>query len=297
MSLADDLRNAFPGLKTQEPLAKRSTLSVGGPAEYFADVHTLNELIALRRVVETHHLPVFFLGAGSNLLISDQGIKGLVIHLQGDFRKIEFNGTRVHVGAGAMMPMLSKQAAEKGLSGVESLIGVPGTVGGGLVMNAGTREGWLGHVVESVQLLRPDLHLETLTAAACEFVYRYSALEGRWLVSADLVLKSDEPASIMKRIETLLHYRSRTQPLATSNCGSVFKNPPDSHAAQWIEKAGMKGKSVGKARVSEKHANFIVTEPGATASDVDRLIRTIQDEVRSKFQIHLETEVKRVGTW
>ncbi len=149
MPIADDLRSACAGLRPQEPLSKHTSLSIGGPADYYADVSTLQELIALRRVVAQHHLPVFFLGAGSNLLVSDKGIRGLVIHLQGEFRAIEFQGTTVNVGAGAMMPAVAKQAAEHGLSGVESLIGVPGTVGGGLVMNAGTREGWLGNVVTS----------------------------------------------------------------------------------------------------------------------------------------------------
>lgn len=297
MPHTDDFRRAFPGLKTQEPLAPRTTLGVGGPAEYFADVGTLQELTALRKIVEQHHLPVFFLGAGSNLLISDRGIPGLVIHLQGDFKKIEFHDQRVSVGVAAMMPTLARQAADRGLSGVEALIGVPGTIGGGLVMNAGTREGWLGRVVETVEVLTPSLQIEKIPGPACGFVYRHSQLEGQWLVSADLVLKSDDPASIMKRLESLLQHRTRTQPLTTSNCGSVFKNPQEGSAAQWIEKAGFKGMTEGRARVSEKHANFIVTESGAKAADVNRLIQTIQDGVLEKFNVRLEPEVKRVGSW
>ncbi len=209
MSVSEDLRAACPGLKIQETLSNHTSLAIGGPADYYADVNTLQELIALRRISQSLRLPVFFLGAGSNLLISDKGIRGLVLHLQGNFRNIEFQDTHVKVGAGAMMPAVAKQSAEHGLSGVEALIGVPGTIGGGLVMNAGTREGWLGNVVQSVEVLGDSLKTETLTSADFLFSYRHSNLEGRWITGAELALKSDEPASIIKRIETLLQYRSK----------------------------------------------------------------------------------------
>jgi UDP-N-acetylmuramate dehydrogenase len=297
MSLADDLRAACPGLKTQEPLSRHTSLAIGGPADFFAEVNTLQELIALRQISKFQNLPVFFIGAGSNLLVSDRGIRGQVIHLQGEFKKIEFKGVRVKAGAGVMMPTLAKQAAERGLSGVESLIGVPGMIGGGLVMNAGTREGWLGNVVVEVFVLGNAFGVETLSAHALQFTYRHSNLEGRWIVGAELELKEEEPASIMKRIDTLLSYRARTQPLATSNCGSVFKNPAESPAAQWIEKAGLKGTRVGGACVSERHANFIINEHGASAQDVYDLIQRIQKKVFADFKVRLEPEVKMVGEW
>ncbi len=297
MSLADDFRSAVPGLKTQEPLSEHTTLRVGGPADYYAEVHTLAELLALRHFSQSQRIPVFFLGAGSNLLVSDAGVRGLVVHLLGDFRNMEFHGTAVQVGAGVLLPTLAKQAAEKGLSGVESLIGVPGTVGGGLVMNAGTREGWIGDVVQSVQVLGRDDQIEERAQGACHFAYRHSNLEGEWVVGARLILKSDEPASIMKRLDELLQYRTRTQPLTTANCGSVFKNPPEGPAAQWIEKAGLKGMMRGGARVSERHANFIVTNETAKAQDVYDLIRHIQETVQKQSGVRLETEVKLVGAW
>src|SRR5437879_1569219 len=255
MSVADELAAACPGLKTQEPLSRHTSLAIGGPADFYADVNTLQQLAALRHASQSHRLPVFFMGAGSNLLVSDKGIRGLVIHLQGDFKGITFDGTRVKAGAGVMMPALAKQAAERGLAGIESLIGVPGTIGGGLVMNAGTREGCLGDVVTSVQVLGDSLKTESLTSEAFDFSYRHSNLEGKWITDAELALKSDESASIMKRIDSLLQYRTRTQPLASSNCGSVFKNPAEGPAAQWIEKASFKGTAVGGARVAECYAN------------------------------------------
>jgi len=144
MSLLDDLRTACPAIIPQESLSRHTSLAIGGPADYYAEVMTAGELMALRKTAHQYSLPVFFLGAGSNLLVSDKGIRGLVIHLNGEFRRIEFRDNLVRVGAAAMMPTVARQAAERGLSGLEPLIGVPGTIGGGLVMNAGTRAGWLG---------------------------------------------------------------------------------------------------------------------------------------------------------
>ena len=224
-------------------------------------------------------------------------IRGLVIHLQGEFRRVEFKGNLVKAGAAAMMPALAKQAAERGLAGLESLIGVPGTVGGGLVMNAGTRDGWLGNVVSAVDVVGDSLNVETLTADVFGFSYRKSDLEGRWIAAAELSLKSEEPAAILKRMDSYLQYRSSTQPLATSNCGSVFKNPSEGPAAQWIEKAGFKGVASGGARVSARHANFILNENKATAKDVRTLITQIQAKVLEQSGVRLEPEVKLVGEW
>jgi len=297
MSIAEELRAACPALRPQEPLSKHTSLAIGGPADYYAEVGSLQELILLRQLAAYYRLPVFFIGAGSNLLVADKGIRGLVIHLQGEFKRLSFDGLRVSAGAGAMMPTLAQQAGQRGLSGVESLIGVPGTIGGGLVMNAGTREGWLGDVVTFVYVLGESGKEEKLTSESFGFSYRHSNLEGRWVTRAELTLKTDDTASIIKRIETLLQYRSKTQPLTTANCGSVFKNPSEGPAAQWIEKAGFKNTAVGGARVSDRHANFIINEKNATAQNVRDLMKRIQTEVADKFHVTLEPEVKLVGDW
>jgi len=297
MALIDDLQAACALLRPNEPLSRHTSFGIGGPAEFYADVNTREELIALHRVLQEQPRPVFFLGAGSNLLVSDRGVRGLVIHLQGDFRQIRFDGERVWAGAAAWMPTLSKQCAERGLSGAEALIGVPGTLGGGLVMNAGTRDGVLGDVVESIDVLEPAGRERALERPEIHFSYRRSNLEGRWLLGARLRLKPAEPSSIMSRIDELLKARARTQPLATSNCGSVFKNPPERAAAQFIEEAGLKGLAVGGARVSERHANFIINEKNARADDVRELMSEIQKRVFEKFGLRLEPEVKLVGEW
>jgi UDP-N-acetylmuramate dehydrogenase len=296
-SADDALRAAFPALKLNEPLSKHTSLAIGGPAEFYADVSTLDELIALRKAVAEHKIPVFFIGAGSNLLVSDDGIKGLVIHLQGKLRQATIQGTEVTAWAGMWMPTFVKQCAEQGLGGIESLIGVPGTIGGGLVMNAGTREGVLGDVVASVDILDETGKVRTLTPEALGFTYRRSALEGSWIVSTVLRLNAVEKSSIMARIDELLRYRTQTQPIGTSNCGSVFKNPKGSAAAQWVEKAGFKGVRCGGAQVSERHANFIINDRHAKAQDVRQLMKQIQDKVFEKFGIKLEPEIKLVGEW
>lgn len=291
------LSAACPQIRENEPLARHTSFGIGGLADYFADVNRLDELVALRRVATEQKVPVFFIGAGSNLLISDRGIRGLVIHLQGDFRTIAINSPLIRIGAGAWMPVLAKQAADAGLSGVEAMIGIPGTIGGGLVMNAGTRDGWLGNVVETVDALGDDGRVNTLTGDAFGFAYRTSKLAGQWLIGAQLRLTPTDSKTVREKIDSILQYRTRTQPLATSNCGSVFKNPDAGPAAQFIEQAGLKGTAVGGARVSERHANFIVNERNASAADVRELMGRIQARVKEKFGVELEPEVKLVGEW
>jgi len=296
-SLTKTFQDICPHLHLQEPLSKHTSWAIGGPADYFADVHQLSELIALRKIVDEHQLPIFFIGAGSNVLVSDRGIRGLVIHLQGEFRQAKFEGSTVIAGAGMWMPVLVKQAAEHGLSGIESLIGVPGTIGGGLIMNAGTRDGVLGDVVESVTIVDKGGVPKWHTRKDLEFKYRHSNLEGTWIAQTTLRLKSADSTIIQQKIDALLSYRSKTQPLGTSNCGSVFKNPPGDHAARLIEAAGLKGTRQGGAIVSERHANFIVNDNKASAQDVLTLIHHIQKRVHDQFRIDLVPEVKQVGDW
>ena len=291
------LRGVCPALRLNEPMARHTSLAIGGPADYYVEISGEDELARVRRAVEAEKIPVFFVGAGSNLLVADRGIRALVIHLQGDFRRIAFDGETVSAGAAAWMPTLAKQAADQGLSGVESLIGVPGTVGGGLVMNAGTREGVLGDVTQSIDTLDAKGERVVLKRDDADFKYRHSRLEGLWVTGAALRLKKSDRQTVATRIETLLQYRTRTQPLATSNCGSVFKNPPNGSAAQLIDQTGLKGYAVGGAQISERHANFIINRGRATARDVRNLIEHIQKRVLESAGVTLEPEVKMVGDW
>ncbi|MFN0118410.1 MAG: UDP-N-acetylmuramate--L-alanine ligase [Elusimicrobiota bacterium] len=295
VSLGERIKLAFPSLservKCEEPLSRHSTWAIGGPAEVYMEVHSLKELQYFYKWCLTQQVPVFFLGWGSNILIPDEGLRGVVIRLRGDFESINIKNESVTVGAGVHLPKLAKATAEEGLSGVEALAGVPGTIGGALMTNAGTQRGVIGDVIETVTLFLPNGNIKTLTKDQIKFEYRNTSLKGSWVVSATLKLKSKSKEETQKNLMFELDYRSKTQPLGTKNVGSIFRNPPGDHAARLIEAAGLKGKVWGKMRVSPKHANFIENMGGGTAKESKELMILIQDAVKEKFQINLHPEV------
>ena len=279
----------------RESLSRHTTLSVGGPADYYVEVGTRDQLRALFLWAKEIGVPLFPIGQGSNLLIGDGGIRGIVVRLKGDFESIVFDGNRATAGAGAMLPALAREASERGLAGAEAFAGVPGTVGGGLLTNAGTPDGDLGSLVESVEVMNADGTLETLTRDRLEFSYRRSALSGKWVTSAVLALKPGDPVEILALVEKQKNRRTERQPLGTFNCGSVFKNPPGDHAARLIEAAGLKGRRIGGARISPKHANFIENDNHAAATDVKALMDLARRTVKEKFGVDLEPEVWTAG--
>lgn len=279
----------------QEPMSKHTTLAIGGPVDWYVELFNLDQLRALVQVAQRESHPLFFLGAGSNLLVDDSGIRGVVAHLRGEFEQLSFNGNLVRVGAGMFLPTLVRQCAEKGLGGMEPLVGVPGTVGGALVMNAGTRDLEMGSVVESVEILESAGTVKILSKEQIKFQYRSSSLNGSILCFATLKLMAGNKDDIMRNVQNFLSYRLKAQPIGTLNVGSVFKNPPQHFAAELIEKAGLKGFKIGNAQVSPKHANFITNCGGATAQNIKDLIYKIQVVVKEKFSVELELEVKIVG--
>ena len=291
----EELRFLFPALKTHEPLSRHTTWGIGGPADFYIEIHSRAELAALRRWARDRGVPLTPIGQGSNLLVADAGVRGGVVRLRGEFEEIRFEGDVVHVGAGAPLPRLSRQAAERGLTGAEPLCGIPGTLGGGLRTNAGTPEGDLGTLVESVELMDETGNTQTRSRADLRFGYRRAELGGQWVLSARLKLRPGDGNDILSSVEKQLARRAERQPLGTKNCGSVFKNPPGDFAARLIEAAGLKGHRVGGARVSPKHANFIENTDNASAADVRRLIALIQKTVRDRFGTDLELEVWTVG--
>jgi UDP-N-acetylmuramate dehydrogenase len=194
-----------------------------------------------------------------------------------------------------MLPQLARACAQRGLTGAEAFVGIPGTVGGGLMTNAGTPEGDLGSLATSVDVLNPDGEWETLGRDALVFSYRHSNLSGRLVAKATLKLKPGNPGEIMALVEKQLSRRTERQPLGTFNCGSVFKNPPGDHAARLIEACGLKGHKIGGARISPKHANFIENTDRAKAADVKALMALAQKSVKDKFKVDLEPEVWTVG--
>lgn len=289
------------GLRRAVQLQDYTTWKVGGPAEWFAEPASTEELLGLLAWSRQSGQPLHCLGAGSNLLIADMGLRGLSLclrRLQGS----ELDGALgwVEALAGEPIPTLARKAARAGLSGLEWAVGIPGTVGGAVVMNAGAQGGctaeWL-HSVRVVDRKRPDQPFE-LSASALDFAYRHSRLQQEPLVvlSARFRLEpGHDPAAITARTSANLHSRTSTQPYQQPSCGSVFRNPEPDKAGRLIEELGLKGLRVGGAEVSPMHANFIVNSGDATASDIDSLIRAVQRVVAEGRGIALHPEVKRLG--
>ena len=279
-----------------EPLSRHTSFKIGGPADAFVTAMTRAQAAASLRIAKAAGVPVFFLGWGSNLLVRDGGIRGLVLALGGDFERIEFPGPElVRAGAAARVPQLVVSCAENGLTGLEPIVGVPGCVGGALVMNAGTREGEIGPFVEEVETLDRGGNAGVVARSALAFEYRSSNLGKSLVLSALLRLKRGVKADIMAVVVRQQQKRLQTQPIHTFNVGSTFKNPPGLFAAQMIERSGLKGHVVGGARVSPMHANFIENFAGAKASDVLALVDLISERVRAESGVKLELEMRIVG--
>lgn len=268
-------------------MSAHTTFRIGGPADAYAEAASREQLRALMEL----KVPTLFVGWGSNMLVREGGVRGLVVRLRGDFEKLEFREEgRVWAGAGVRCPALVTAAAERGLGGDESLVGIPGTVGGALVMNAGTREGEICELVVSVDTLDGVLPREEI-----KFSYRSSSLQNSVVLGALLSLKAGDKAVIMKRVQQHQQKRLQTQPVHTFNVGSTFKNPPGHFVAKLIEESGLKGAVAGGARISPMHANFIENFNGAKASDVLALVDRAREAVRRQAGVELELEMKVVG--
>jgi UDP-N-acetylmuramate dehydrogenase len=289
-------------VKYNEPLMRYTTLQVGGPAEVYFETFNLFELQNVLKICKANKIPVFVIGAGSNLLINDKCVIGAVIRLRDEFEHIEFLDTlsQCRAGAGVRLPYLIKKYVDNDYSGMELLSGIPGTVGGALVMNAGTKESTVSDTLISVKVMNFDGEITTLKKDNIKFAYRKSSLEGKIVLEASFNVTRRQKQDILEVVNATLVKRSSTQPLGTLNAGSVFKNPGGTFhdgsqvhpAGKLIEECGLKGHCVGKAKVSEKHANFIVNTGGATAEDVRKLVFEVREKVEQKFGIKLELELK-----
>jgi UDP-N-acetylmuramate dehydrogenase len=293
----EELKRSVPRAILDEPLARYTTFKIGGPADAFVDARDCAEVQAALRAAASAGKPVFVLGWGSNLLVKDRGVRGLVLKLSGEFERVEFlNAARVRAGAAVRVPQLVVACAEKGLSGLEPIVGVPGTVGGALAMNAGTRDGEIGpHVLEIEAADLSECDVRRIAKADLRFDYREGPLRGRVALGAVLQLKPGDKGDIMALVARYQQKRKQTQPIHTYNVGSTFKNPPGRFAAQMIEELGLKGRAVGGARVSPLHANFIENFASAKAADVLALVDLIQERVRAAFGVGLELEMRVVG--
>ena len=284
------------------PLARYTSFRVGGPAEVLAEPDTLEELQALVVLLHQESVPYFLLGGGTNILISDKGIRGVVIRLGEGFNYSrwaeEGNSARVWVGAARSLGRFVREAAGKEYGGVEFAEGIPGSAGGGLLMNAGAFGGELSRVVEALSGVCPDGMLLRLPEDQLGFAYRRTALPpGLIVVEIEFRLQRERQEILMATMLDAQRKRQRTQPHGYPNAGSIFKNPPGAYAGRLIEATGLKGLNLGQARVSEQHANFIVNAGGARAAEVKALMEQIQQIVWEKNQVWLEPEVRLVGEW
>jgi UDP-N-acetylmuramate dehydrogenase len=281
-----------------EPLARHTSFRIGGPADVLVEPASAEALAAVVREATAAGLPLTVLGGGSNLLVADGGIRGVVVKLGAGFRRVEWAEGGVTAGAAVHVGKLARAAVDRGLSGLEFAEGIPGTVGGALFMNAGAYGSEVGAAVASVTGVTADGRLETLAGERLAFTYRRAGVPAGFLVTAvTFRLAPALPEAIARRLATVRAHRLASQPQGTANAGSIFKNPPGHTAGRLIEAAGMKGRRVGGARISERHANFIVNEGGARATDVQALMAEAQRAVWERNGVWLEPEIKLVGSW
>jgi len=277
------------------PLAKTTWYGLGGPADYFIRPKSVEQLQEVVRRCNENEIRIYVMGHGSNLLISDEGLRGAVIKLDsGQFGRTDFDadGTGLRAWAGAELRKVVLSCVEKGLSGLEPLTDIPGSVGGAVKMNAGGHFGDFGSVVESVGLMDRAGNVFETSKPELVFDYRGSNITAEFILSARLELTPGDPEQIMRTVKEIWIYKNNSQPLNKRNAGCIFKNPRGMSAGALIDRAGLKGLEVGGAVVSEKHANFFIARPGCKSRDVMRLIEIVRERVARQFNIELELEIE-----
>lgn len=281
--------------RVDEPLSKHASLRIGGPASYFLELRNIEELTNVVEFSQKENLDSFVLGEGTNVLFSDDGFGGLVVQLKGEFEKFSIEGNQVTAGAGVKLATLVEKLAKRGLAGLEFASGIPGSLGGAIVINAGTKMGSIGDVTREIKIFS-DGRVKILNRKEINFSYRHCELPDKAIVlEVKLGLKNGKKNDIINRIKESLKQRKKNQPVSTLNAGCVFRNPEACEAGKLIETAGLKGARFGDAEVSKKHANFIINCGRAKAKDVCNLIEKIRKTVKEKFDINLELELKIVG--
>lgn len=276
-----------------EPLAPYTWMKIGGPAQYFMEPRSTQQLVDVVASCHERDIPVKLLGGGSNLLVRDEGVSGVVLKLPPDaFSQIVIDGTTVRCGAAAPLSQLISQTVKAGLAGLETLAGIPGTVGGALHGNAGGRSGDIGQFVQSVNVVTAKGEQFTRREDELSFAYRYSSINELAILDATFELEEDAPDEITRRMRKLWIMKKATQPLSFQSAGCIFKNPRGLSAGDLLEQAGMKGTRIGNAEISDRHANFIVTYEDAKSDDVQRLIDLARSKVAEQFGVDLELEVE-----
>ena len=280
-------------IRLGEPMSRHTTFRIGGEAECFVEIENIEQLTHLQRYLQMVEQPCLVLGNGSNLLVSDRGYAGVVLHVGPRMQRIEVQGDRMIVQAGALMAQVAQAACEHGLTGLEFASGIPGTMGGGVIMNAGAYGGEISQVAVQVKVVDRQGNVLELDNATMEFGYRTSAIKYQpfTVVEVTLQLAQGEREAIRGRMEELAAKRREKQPLEYPSAGSIFKRPEGYFAGELIMKSGLRGYQIGGARVSDKHCGFIVNMGTATCEDVRDLIAHVQERVKDCFGVDLETEV------
>ncbi|KAB2337420.1 UDP-N-acetylmuramate dehydrogenase [Cytobacillus depressus] len=297
--LMNKLREANIGkIKENEPLANHTTMKIGGPADLFIEPSSVENIIKTIEILHEYQVEWTAIGRGSNLLISDSGIAGAVIKLGAGLAHMELNGSELLVGGGYSLVSLSTQISRKGLSGLEFASGIPGSVGGAVYMNAGAHGSDISNILKKAHILFADGKVEWLSKEEMEFSYRTSVLQNKRpgiVIEAAFQLQAGDKDIIFAEMQKNKEYRKETQPWNFPCAGSIFRNPLPNYAGRLIEDAGLKGFSIGGAKVSDMHGNFIVNTGNAKAADVLALIQHIKDTIYDKYTIKIETEVEIIG--
>lgn len=284
-------------IRTKEPMSRHTTFRVGGPADFYVEPSGISELAAVRALCRKEQIPCYILGNGSNLLVSDQGCRGVMIAMGKAWSEITVDGTHIRAGAGALLPQVANRALQASLTGLEFAAGIPGSVGGAAVMNAGAYGSDMAAVLESVTVLTPQGETLVLPVRELELGYRTSCIPrcGYLVLEAEFALASGEAEAIRGRMEELALQRRTKQPLEYPSAGSTFKRPQGYFAGKLIQDAGLRGFSVGGAQVSKKHCGFVINRGNATAADVLELCHAVRQKVQEQFGVSLEMEVKLLG--
>ncbi|MCX7983801.1 MAG: UDP-N-acetylmuramate dehydrogenase [Bacteroidetes bacterium] len=290
-----EIQKFFRGaIRVNEPMANHTWMKVGGPADWYAEPRDREDLVALIEYLQKQGAPFVVIGRGSNILVSDAGVRGAVINVEQALQTLTKKNGKVFAEAGVRLTHFVDFCIQHELAGVEMLAGIPGTVGGAVVMNAGAYGGTISDYIAEVEVIRNGT-VALVSKEQAEFSYRHSGFTNDVVLSALFLLPKGKKEELAQRRRECVLKRNQTQPLEFPNLGSMFKNPPNAYAAQLIEQAGLKGKRIGGAQVSEKHANFIVNLGNATATDVMHLVDLVQRTVYQHFGVLLELEVKLVG--
>ena len=293
----NELRSIVKGsLLENEPMSKHTSYGIGGPASAYITPKDRDDLCRILKFAVKNDITVYFIGSGSNLLVSDNGINGIVISPAKSLKMLEIKESSIVAESGVMLGKLVKETMKRNLTGLESLIGVPGTLGGALMMNAGAFGGEISNYLISVDVMTSKGKLKSYKANEIDFSYRFSSFStDEFILLARFTLKFEDPNIISERRKVASSGRKTNQPLRFRSAGSVFKNPKEHAAGYLIDKVGLKGKRIGDAEISTHHANFFINHGNASASDITRLIELAKNAVLKKFDIELELEIKTIG--